>query len=245
MTSVPKDHPRYRSLLAREMLERGLASGMTTPTGLIAHGRGETFDYLLGERTHPFAERAAEAAAALFLLSDLSVISINGNTAALCAKEMVDLAKVSSALLEINLFHDVSGRRDKIATAFREFGVEILGVHPDTKLPGLSSDRARIDSRGMGRADTVLVSLEDGDRTAALKMSGKRVIAIDLNPLSRTAQTADITIVDEVTRALPLVGEKLLQLKSFDRSAWETIVRDFDQQAALGEAERTIRGGAV
>ena len=32
---------------------------------------------------------------------------------------------------------------------------------------------------------------------------GKRVITIDLNPLSRTARTAHVTIVDELTRVLP------------------------------------------
>jgi 4-phosphopantoate---beta-alanine ligase len=32
---------------------------------------------------------------------------------------------------------------------------------------------------------------------------GKKVIAIDLNPLSRTSRTATLTIVDELTRALP------------------------------------------
>ena len=36
---------------------------------------------------------------------------------------------------------------------------------------------------------------------------GKQVITIDLNPLSRTAQTAHITIVDELTRCLPLLTE--------------------------------------
>ena len=30
-------------------------------TGLIAHGRGETFDYLLGEKTNGFAKKAIEA----------------------------------------------------------------------------------------------------------------------------------------------------------------------------------------
>ncbi len=34
---------------------------------------------------------------------------------------------------------------------------------------------------------------------------GKTVIAVDLNPLSRTARMASLTIVDEVTRALPLI----------------------------------------
>ncbi len=31
---------------------------------------------------------------------------------------------------------------------------------------------------------------------------GKKVITFDLNPLSRTAKTADITIVDNVVRAI-------------------------------------------
>ncbi|NLO77827.1 MAG: DUF137 domain-containing protein, partial [Methanomicrobiales archaeon] len=49
----------------------------------------------------------------------------------------------------------------------------------------------------------------------------KTVITIDVNPLSRTAQTATLTIVDELTRALPNItlacredtpetGEKLI-----------------------------------
>lgn len=49
----------------------------------------------------------------------------------------------------------------------------------------------------------VLVPLEDGDRTEALRRMGKTVIAIDLNPLSRTSRAANITIVDNVIRAVP------------------------------------------
>ena len=51
----------------------------------------------------------------------------------------------------------------------------------------------------------MLVPLEDGDRTIALKKFGKNVITFDLNPLSRTAQTADITIVDNVIRGMPIL----------------------------------------
>ena len=54
-------------------------------------------------------------------------------------------------------------------------------------------------------ADVVLVPLEDGDRTEALKKMGKTVITFDLNPLSRTAQKADITIVDNVIRGMRLL----------------------------------------
>jgi 4-phosphopantoate--beta-alanine ligase len=55
---------------------------------------------------------------------------------------------------------------------------------------------------GIFTADVVLVPLEDGDRAEALVRLGKKVIAIDLNPLSRTARSAQITIVDEVARAI-------------------------------------------
>ena len=46
----------------------------------------------------------------------------------------------------------------------------------------------------------ILVPLEDGDRCEALVAMGKTVIVVDLNPLSRSAQMATITIVDEITR---------------------------------------------
>ncbi|WP_292522466.1 phosphopantothenate/pantothenate synthetase family protein, partial [Methanoculleus sp.] len=69
----------------------------------------------------------------------------------------------------------------------------------------LSHDRALSLPEGIGDADLVLVPLEDGDRCAALRKMGKTVITIDLNPLSRTARTANLTIVDEVTRAIPAI----------------------------------------
>ena len=56
--------------------------------------------------------------------------------------------------------------------------------------------------------------MEDGDRTIALKKAKKKIITFDLNPLSRTAETADITIVDNVTRAMKLlVSESKKELK--------------------------------
>jgi pantothenate synthetase (EC 6.3.2.1) len=38
-----------------------------------------------------------------------------------------------------------------------------------------------------------------------LKKAKKKIITFDLNPLSRTAEAADITIVDNVTRAMKLL----------------------------------------
>ena len=46
----------------------------------------------------------------------------------------------------------------------------------------------------------LLVPLEDGDRCEALVAMGKTVIVIDLNPWSRSARSASVTIVDELTR---------------------------------------------
>ena len=67
------------------------------------------------------------------------------------------------------------------------------------------SARRIVDKNGIFSADLVLVPLEDGDRTIALKKAKKKIITFDLNPLSRTAQTADVTIVDNITRAMKLL----------------------------------------
>ena len=51
--------------------------------------------------------------------------------------------------------------------------------------------------------------MEDGDRCEALIALGKEVLVIDLNPLSRTARKATVTIVDEVSRASKLLVEEV------------------------------------
>ena len=79
--SIPKDHPRAVSLGIREMIVDGLKGGLVVEEGLIAHGRGETFDYLIGEKTTPNAIMAINTAAALLLSSKHPVISVNGNFA--------------------------------------------------------------------------------------------------------------------------------------------------------------------
>ena len=50
---IPKDHPRYKSLMTREYLVQMVNEGLVTPTGLISHGRGEAYDYLMGEKSIP------------------------------------------------------------------------------------------------------------------------------------------------------------------------------------------------
>ena len=80
--------------------------------------------------------------------------------------------------------------------------VDILGGDADGRIEGLEGPRSICSSRGIEAADAVLVPLEDGDRCEALVGLGKQVLVIDLNPLSRTARMAHVTIVDEVSRAM-------------------------------------------
>ncbi len=217
MVLPPKDHPRYKSLLAREKLVD--ASDIVAKQGLIAHGRGEAFDYLLGEQTCLPALSAIKAAASTLIKAKNPVISVNGNVVALAAREVARLSKISGAKVEINLFHRTPERIAGLTKIMEKVGIDALGENANDKIPGLSSERAKCCSDGIGSADVVLVPLEDGDRCEALVKMGKKVITIDLNPLSRTAQTAHITIVDELTRCLPLLSDFIKEkkgLKSFD-----------------------------
>src|SRR5207245_10961279 len=90
---IPRSHPRYLSLKTREQLVQANRSGIVVPEGLIAHGRGEAFDYILGEKTGRSAEKAIEVAAALLLTAQRPVISVHGNTAAFVPRELVNLAQ--------------------------------------------------------------------------------------------------------------------------------------------------------
>jgi 4-phosphopantoate--beta-alanine ligase len=240
---IPPNHPRRESLLVRERLVEGFKRGLVAPEGLIAHGRGECFDYLIGESTQPFALRAIEAAVAALLLAKYPVISVNGNTAALVSREVVELAREVNAEIEVNLFYRTREREEAIAEWLREHGAEeVLGVGEDASatIPELFSERRRVSPRGILVADVVLVPLEDGDRTEALRRMGKTVIAIDLNPLSRTARAASITIVDNVVRAIPVMVEKARVMKKISRSELESILGEYDNNKILREALRHI-----
>lgn len=204
-SQIPKTHPRAKSLYIREKLVHAFDSGLVAKEGLMAHGRGEAFDYLIGERTSKAAKKAIKAAAATLFLAKAPVISVNGNIAGLCPREIVELAKVTGAKIEINLFYASKKRKENILRVLRKNGAgSVLGTdrRNSVKLSGLDSARRIVDKDGIYVADVVVVPLEDGDRTVALKKMGKTVITFDLNPLSRTAQTADITIVDNVVRGI-------------------------------------------
>jgi 4-phosphopantoate--beta-alanine ligase len=52
MEHIPQDHPRAESLRIRQKVISGLHQNMVVEAGLIAHGRGEAFDYLIGEKSN-------------------------------------------------------------------------------------------------------------------------------------------------------------------------------------------------
>jgi 4-phosphopantoate--beta-alanine ligase len=237
MTDIPADHPRYKSLLTREMLVKGVREGIASEQGLIAQGRGEAFDYLIGERTTETAGSAEKAAVALMLLAQNPVVSVNGNAAALAAQELCDLAGAVNAGVEINLFHRTEERVERIATLLRSKGCDRLyGEHPDRLIPGLAHARAKAASAGIYSADVVFVPLEDGDRCEALVRMGKRVIVVDLNPLSRSARMATVTIVDNLVRALPNMVALANEMKDMPPADLEEIVEEYHNEHALAAA---------
>jgi len=236
MTKIPINHPRYISLVTRDQISEAMRNGIVHETGLIAHGRGEAFDYLLGEITIPPADFAEKVAAAALLYANKPVISVNGNVVALAADDCISLSKSIPAKIEVNLFHRTQMRMKKITALLRKKGAKtIYGLNPDAKIPGLDSDRALCEKKGIFTADIILVPLEDGDRCQALQKMGKTVIAIDLNPLSRTAQAATITIVDNVIRAVPRIEYWIHELKDTKRSDLYKLIKTWDNTKNLTE----------
>jgi 4-phosphopantoate--beta-alanine ligase len=232
---LPLDHPRYQAMLVRHRLEEGVREGLVAPAGLLAHGRGEAFDYLLGEKTPELSTKAIEVACALLLIAKRPVISVNGNAAVLAPAELVALAKTVPTRLEVNVFYGRTQEREtKLAALLQAHGAEeVLGVNPDSKIPLLSSARGRVAKEGIFAADVVLVMLEDGDRTEALIAAGKKVIAIDLNPLSRTPQKATVAIVDNLLRCVPLMIATVERLREFSPERLQELVESFDNGAYL------------
>lgn len=238
MSLIPKSHPRAKSLLIRERLVNGFENGLVAKEGLLAQGRGEAFDYLLGEKTGKAAKHAIRTAAAQLLIAKRPVISINGNVAALCPNEIVKLSKQIKAKLEVNLFYANEIRKKAIIKTLKKHGAkEILGsdIKNSTKLPGIDSARRIVDKNGIFAADVVVVPLEDGDRTTALRKAGKIVITFDLNPFSRTSQTANITIVDNVTRAMDVLIDESKKLSKKNHKVLERIIANFDNKKNLSE----------
>ena len=241
---IPKSHPRYESLVLRDKIVKAQKEGYFADSAMIAHGRGEAFDYLLGEKTTFPAKRAMYAAVATILLSENPVISVNGNTTALAIDEVIQFAKTVNAKIEINLFYRTDERVEKITELYKKNGYsQILGTKDDDikYLKSIKNERASASKTGIYSADTVLVPLEDGDRAEILSKTGKKTITIDLNPLSRTSQTSNISIVDNVVRAFPFMTEIAKDLKTQDKQLLINMVNDFDNKENLKESLKLFK----
>ena len=237
MGEVPRSHPRYASLMARKRLTEAAAAGMLAESALIAHGRGEAFDYLIGEITCNAARDAIREVAARMKSAERPVISVNGNTVALAGPHMLACAAVLSCPVEINIYYrtpermlallsELDKQREEAAILYPELtekieNVEILGGMPDGRIPNLDGPRANCHTNGILAADVILVPLEDGDRCEALIDMGKMVCVVDLNPLSRTAQMATVTIVDELCRCAPLLLTSLQESDCESNPNWD------------------------
>lgn len=221
---IPKDHPRYKSLMTRERLAQMVEQGLVTPTGLISHGRGEAYDYLMGEKSIPPALEAEKAAAAYLLKAKNPVVCVNGNAAALDPENLIALANAIPAKIEVNLFHRTPERMEGLISYLESKGAEnVLGREPDCRIPGLNHDRALCTKEGIFDCDVIVVPIEDGDRAEALVSMGKVVISIDLNPLSRTSCKATIPISDEMTRALENMIRFISELRGDDEAIIKVI----------------------
>ena len=238
---IPKSHPRYKSLMTREHLVDMVSKGVVTPTGLISHGRGEAFDYMMGERTLAPAEEAERAAAAMLLEAENPVVCVNGNAAALDAKELIAIADAVPARMEVNLFHRTPERMEAVISLLESEGASrVLGRDPDERIPGLDHDRALCTSEGIWSSDVILVPIEDGDRAQALVAMGKKVISIDINPMSRTSRTATVPICDEISRATANILRFVEEMRD-DRSARLKALDDFSNQECLRRTVDAIR----
>ena len=105
MVKIPKSHPRRNSLLSRNAIVDATKKGLLADSALIAHGRGEAFDYLLGEQTSEIAKLSIKESAARLINANNPVISINGNTAVLAGKSLIRVAAVLGCPIEINIYY--------------------------------------------------------------------------------------------------------------------------------------------
>ena len=151
MGEVPESHPRHASLMSRQRLVDAMKEGLLADSALIAHGRGEAFDYLIGERTVPGAAAAIDEVAARLLVAKRPVISVNGNTVALACDELLQIADSLGCPLEVNIYYRtperMAGLLERIEARATELDLnhfEILGANPDGKIPELKYCAAKI-----------------------------------------------------------------------------------------------------
>ena len=230
--------------MQREKIIDGYKKGIVADAGIIAQGRGEAFDYILGERTIEPARNAEKMAVIALLLAGNPVISINGNVAALASEGVIALSKALPAKVEVNIFYRTQERMDALIGLMKGLGLkDILGEESDAKIPGLESERAKCTQVGIFTSDVVFVPLEDGDRAQALKNMGKKVICVDLNPFSRTSVTSDISIVDNLVRVLPNMVDMTKELKGLPEDRLRSELAAFSNIENLKGCVQEIKTG--
>ncbi len=174
------------------------------------------------------------AAAAVLLTAKNPVISVNGNAAVLAPKELIKLSELINAPLEVNIFHTSAKRELKIRDYLLKNGAsEVLMPSKMHKIRFLESNRKYISKEGILKADVVFVPLEDGDRAEALIKNKKKVITVDLNPLSRTSGKSTITIVDNIIRAIPLLIKTIKQFRKYNRNQLKKIAKNYNNKENL------------
>ncbi len=256
MAKISESHPRRDSLLTRQKLVDAAERGLLAESAMIAHGRGEAYDYLLGEQTTESSLLAIREVVARLRAAARPVISVNGNTVVLAGENLIRVAAVIQCPIEVNLYYRspervagllslLSKQREEVRNKGAPEGytgdwfdavgsVRLMGAEEDGRIEGLLGPRSICSAEGIGSADTVLIPLEDGDRCEALINLGKEVLVIDLNPLSRTSMMASVTIVDEVARASEALVRETITGQS-GPTQW-------DNQRVLRDALDTMAG---
>ena len=102
---VDPSHPRFQSLMIRKKIADAGAKGMLADSAMIAHGRGEAFDYLLGEKSLPSAKDATREVAARLVNAERPILSLNGNAIALAGQDFLTIASQLDCPIEINIFY--------------------------------------------------------------------------------------------------------------------------------------------
>ena len=238
-----RDHPRYEALVYREKIVEAHKKGILADSGMIAHGRGETFDYLIGEKTTFNSLNTINVAACYFLTAKTPVLSVNGNTTALVSEEIAQLSKILDIPVEINLYYRTPERIKNIERVYKELGVkELIGTDDDDFIdtPDLNGPRSPVSIEGINKADLVFIPLEDGDRAEKLAALQKNIINVDLNPLSRTAKTSTLTIVDNIVRAMPLLIKSIEKYSNYDESFLHKKISTFNNKVNLDNAIQDI-----
>ena len=66
------------------------------------------------------------------------------------------------------------------------------------------------------------------------------IISVDLNPLSRTAQTSTVTIVDNIVRVIPALIESVKKYENYDKTDIQEKIDLFNNKTNLNIAINDI-----